>query len=457
MSRLGLRARITLVTIAVAVLAVLVTGVVSLQLVRQDSVDHARAQLAAQATLLVKLPAAGSLDAVKERITVALGDTEAGIVTASGQASGDAAALLPPRLVRRARLGIRTSATVDGPNGATLVEIRARRTGGSLVLALPRDSVEQQAQSSLVRIGLALIVGLAVAIAAGAMLSRWLARPLIAIARTARRIAAGERGIAAPRGGPPEMGAVTDALSSLDTALTTSEARQREFLLSISHELRTPLTALRGYAEALSDGLIAPADLAGVGRVLVDETARLDHFVADLLELARLEADDFSIAPERIDLADLLAQARDAWLGRASGLGVDVTLHGPGGSLTSDPRRLRQIVDGLIENALRVSPAGSRVDLAGGPGPDGIVIQVRDAGPGLRPEDVAVAFERGALHERYRSSRPVGTGLGLSIAARLVGRLGGTIRAGTVDGGGALFTVTLPTVSPRASAPHRAQ
>jgi two-component system sensor histidine kinase BaeS len=69
---------------------------------------------------------------------------------------------------------------------------------------------------------------------------------------------------------------------------------------------------------------------------------------------------------------------------------------------------------------------------------------VRDAGPGLRTEDVAVAFERGTLHERYRDSRPVGTGLGLSIAARLVDRLGGTIRAGTAEGGGALFTVTLP-------------
>jgi two-component system OmpR family sensor kinase len=442
--RLGLRARITLVTITVAVLAVLVTGGVSLQLVRQDSLDHARAQLAAQATLLSKIPAAGSLDGLKQRVTVALGDTEAGIVTASGETSGDAATLLPPRLVRRARLGIRTSTTVDGPAGPTLVEIRPRRAGGSLVLAVPRNSIEQQAQSSLLRVGLALLIGLVVAIVAGAILSRWLAKPLVAVARTARRIAGGERGIAVESSGPAEIAAVTDALASLDGALASSEARQREFLLSISHELRTPLTALRGYAEALSDGMVAQADLPGVGRVLVAETARLDHFVSDLLELARLEANDFSITPQPVDIAELLRQSRDAWLGRASGLGVELSVHGPSVILKSDPRRLRQIVDGLVENALRVSPAGSRVDLAGGPAPAGIVIQVRDAGPGLRPEDVAVAFERGVLHERYRDSRPVGTGLGLSIAARLVTRLGGTIRAGTAEGGGALFTVTLP-------------
>jgi two-component system sensor histidine kinase BaeS len=76
-----------------------------------------------------------------------------------------------------------------------------------------------------------------------------------------------------------------------------------------------------------------------------------------------------------------------------------------------------------------------------------VSIEVRDAGPGLTAADAAQAFERGVLRERYRDSRPVGTGLGLSIAARLVGRLGGSIRAGTAVTGGAVFTVTLPRSS----------
>ena len=442
--RLGLRARITLVTISVAVLAVLVTGAVSLQLVRQSSVDQARAQLAAQATLLAKIPATSSLGDISDRVTIALGNTETGIVSADGQVSGDAATLLPARLVRKASLGIRVSTTVEGPGGATLVESRARRGGGSLVLALPRNSVEQQAQASLWRIALALAIGLVVAIIAGAALARWLARPLIALARTARRIGRGERGVVPPTAGPAEVVAVADALGALDTALASSEARQREFLLSISHELRTPLTALRGYAEAISDGMVTQADLPRVGQILVAETSRLDHFVADLLELARLEADDFSITKQHIDLSQLLRETRDAWLGRATSLGIDLTVESHSVNVTSDPRRVRQIIDGLVENALRVSPEGSQVRLAGWATTTGPVIEVRDGGPGLRPEDVAVAFERGVLRERYRDSRPVGTGLGLSIAARLVARLGGDIRASTAAEGGAVFTVTLP-------------
>ena len=442
---LGLRARVTIVTIIVATLAVLVTGGVSLQLVRQSSIDDARVRLAAQASLLAKLPAATTIKDLRSRVTLALGDTEAGIVSPGGEVTGEAAELLPPRLVRRGENGIKVSTTVPGPDGATLVEMRPKRGGGSLVLALPRDAIEQQANGSVLRILLALAIGLAVAIIAAAIFARWLAKPLSALARTAARMARGERGVSTQQKGPAEVVEVADALGALDAALTSSEARQREFLLSISHELRTPLTALRGYAEALADGIVPPADLAGVGQVLMAETTRLDHFVADLLELARLEADDFSIRPVEVNLGDVLRASRDAWLGRATGLGVTLTIETQDVRFRSDPRRIRQLVDGLVENGLRVSPDGSSMRLAGWADASGVSIEVRDGGPGLAPEDVAVAFERGVLHERYRDSRPVGTGLGLSIAARLATRLGGQIRAGTAITGGAVFTVTLPT------------
>jgi two-component system OmpR family sensor kinase len=441
---LGLRARVTLVTIAVATLAVLVTGGISLQLVRQSSIDEARTRLAAQAMLLSKLPATTSITDLSERVRLALGETQVGVVLADGEVEGAAAELLPARLVHDGEVGVRVSTTVKGPAGLTLIEMRKKRGGGSLVLALPRDSVDAQAQGSLLRILLALVIGLVVAVLAGALLSRWLARPLIGVAHTAARIAHGERGLPVQTTGPSEVVAVADALGALDGALASSEARQREFLLSISHELRTPLTALRGYAEAISDGMVGPADLPGVGEVLMAETTRLDHFVADLLELARLEADDFTIKPVEVNLGELLRASRDAWLGRAAGIGVQLVVETQDVRLQSDPRRLRQIVDGLVENALRVSPEGSSIRLAGWADATGIVIEVRDGGPGLTAADAAQAFERGVLRERYRESRPVGTGLGLSIAARLVSRLGGSIRAGTAVAGGAVFTVTLP-------------
>ena len=232
------------------------------------------------------------------------------------------------------------------------------------------------------------------------------------------------------------------------TALSTSEGRQREFLLSISHELRTPLTALRGYGEALSDGLVPPERTADVGGVLVAETTRLERFTADLLELARLEADDFSLEPGTVDLAELAGSTIRAWTAKADALEVRLAAAGLDTPLPArgDPRRVRQVLDGLVENALRATPPGGRVVLSGA-GADGTTsVPEEDSGPGLSDEDLADAFTRGLLRERYRETRAVGTGLGLSIATRLAARMGGRIVAGhATTAPGARFTLELPS------------
>ena len=171
----------------------------------------------------------------------------------------------------------------------------------------------------------------------------------------------------------------------------------------------------------------------------MDETARLDAFVGDLLELARLEAEDFSIQPEPVDVDALLSDVAAAWTGLATKLGVTVDSVGNCRTITTDPRRLRQVVDGLVENALRVTPEGGTVELHADTG----TIAVLDEGPGLDPADLPVAFERSVLRERYRDSRPVGTGLGLSIAARLATRLGASLTVANRPAAGAAFTLML--------------
>ncbi|MHB1172174.1 MAG: HAMP domain-containing sensor histidine kinase [Lacisediminihabitans sp.] len=443
----SLRGRITLVTVAVAVLAVLVTGLVSVQLVRQSTIDHARARLTEQAQLLSRLPVALSLSELSDRIRLAPGNTEVGIVSNTGLASGPATVYLSAANIRTLLAGAGVSLRHRGLGGTILLEAKPARRGGAVVLALSLNTVDEQNRASAVRIALALGIGTAVAILAGTLLARWLSKPLVETARTARRMAAGERGLRVKFHTPSEVAAVANALASLDRALATSESRQREFLLSISHELRTPLTAVRGYAEAMADELVGPDDIASVGRTLVAETERLDRFVADLLELARLEADDFSITPQEVEVPRLLSEIREAWLARSSKLGVEVSAnaadHLP--SVTTDARRLRQVIDGLVENALRVAPEGTAIALIARTDGARTLIEVRDAGPGLSAEDQAVAFDRGVLRDRYRDIRSVGTGLGLSIASRLTARLGGTIRVASSPADGTVFTVSLPT------------
>jgi len=212
----------------------------------------------------------------------------------------------------------------------------------------------------------------------------------------------------------------------------------------VSHELRTPLTAVRGFAESLADGVVTADGVPAAGATIVREADRLDRLVSDLSELARLETDDFRVEPVVIDLAGLARDAAVVWQARCRAMGVAFRLEVPAAPVPvrADPRRLRQVVDGLAENAVRVTPPGAQLVLAVGTDAS---LQVRDGGPGLAPDDYAVVFDRGALHERYRGHRPVGAGgVGLALAHGLVTRMGGTIAAGPAPEGGACFTVRLP-------------
>ena len=293
------------------------------------------------------------------------------------------------------------------------------------------------------RVVLAIGLGLVVAVLAATVLARRLARPLAETANAARRLAAGERGVPVPRSTTLEVAEVATALGGLDSALAHSEARQREFLRSVSHELRTPLTTIQGYAEGLADGVVGPDEAAAVGRTLHAEAARMERYVADLLALSRLEADDFSLELREVDLAELVGSAVATWRDRAARSGVAVGSETEPVAVVTDATRLRQVLDVLLDNAVRICATGDRVMVSLASQDDGVRIEVRDSGPGLTADEAAVAFEPGALHGLHQD-RAGGAGLGLAIAHRLVLRLGGRIDVGTAPEGGAVFAVLLP-------------
>jgi two-component system sensor histidine kinase BaeS len=195
----------------------------------------------------------------------------------------------------------------------------------------------------------------------------------------------------------------------------------------------------------MADGTVGATDSREVGATLQAESMRLDRLVSDLLDLARLQADRFRMEPVACDVAELAEAAAVVWADRCRAEGVEFRSVPAGRPLprVTDPTRLRQVLDGLLENALRVTPAGAPIVLEVR-ATEPAVIEVRDGGPGLSDDDLRVAFDRGVLNDRYRGVRPVGTGLGLALAAGLVARLGGSIEAGHAAEGGARFSVTLP-------------
>ncbi len=445
----SLAVRMTTLCLAVAGVVAVVAGLVSARLADTVAEHVSRATLSAQADVVAGQLAQGGIG------------SRAGLgkVAKVLQGEGIAVVLLPTDGVpagadRQARdvvraAGITTpptqarSATVDTGKGTELVEARPTLNGG---FALVQRAGIGATVTPLLRRDtlLSLGIGLLVAAIAGLLPARLLSRPLRRTAQVAMTMGNGRRDLRAPVEGPREVADVADAVNRLAEALGHSESRQRDFLLSVSHELRTPLTAVSGFAESLADGVVTGADVPRVGRLVLAESHRLDRLVRDLLDLARLGADDFRLDLADIDLTPLVLATAEVWRARCAARDVPYRVEAPPHVVVrADPRRLRQVLDGLTENALRVTPAGRPIVLSLGIVPGLAVLRVRDGGPGLAAADYEVAFERGVLHGRYQHDRPVGTGVGLALAHGLVTRMGGTIQAGPAPEGGACFTVTL--------------
>lgn len=436
--------RILLVTLAGGVIVAAVAFALSVPLVRSVAREQARVQLVRSVDTLAAKPAATARLLAQEQKIVGPDDRRFAVVRRAGTATGEAADVLSEEQITTLLSTGTLSATTTVDGVEVLIEGRTTKRGFAAVGVQPVGAVDKATGDLSRRLLLALLVGLAAAGTLGLILSRTLTSSVSQAAGVARRLAAGERGVPVTQSSVSEIADMSRAISSLDTALTASEGRQREFLLSVSHEIRTPLTALRGYAEAMADGAIPPEEVRATGEILSAETARLDRFVSDLLALARLEADDFSIESVDIAVASVVADLAAAWQATCDREGVAMRAEGSPVTVRADPMRLRQLLDGLVENALRATPAGGVVVVRTKALPGQVVVEVHDSGPGLDPDDLAMAFERGLLRNKYREVRPVGTGLGLSIAQRLAERMGIDLSAASGLGGGAVFAVHLP-------------
>jgi signal transduction histidine kinase len=450
--------RISALAVGVAVITALLAGVLAINLVHRSDTAAARGTLGNLADV-ARLTADQGPNAQGSQARARAILRNLGIQSASIDSSGGVASNSP--LVRAALTAddIRTVLATGSlsvqrriQGQQVLIEARGTRTGG-IALVQRRSEATAATNRTVRQIVWALLIAVGIAAVLGLLVALRISRPLRRTAEAAHALAGGRRDVAVLAEGPAEVAEVAQAVNTLTAALSHSEARQREFLLSVSHELRTPLTAITGYAESLADGVVAPERAAEVGSIVLTESRRLDRLVADLLDLARLDAQQFRIDLAAVDVAEVCQAAGQVWSRRCAAVGVRFQLQldeaADRPTVRTDPARLRQVLDGLLENALRVTPADAPIVLAVRTEPAGdrrrpVVAEVRDGGPGLTEDDLTVAFERSALYERYRGLRQVGTGLGLAIVAGLVSRLGATIEAGRAPEGGARFTVRLP-------------
>lgn len=290
-----------------------------------------------------------------------------------------------------------------------------------------------------------LVAGIVTLAALGArLLSTQLARRLEPLAAASRRVASGDMKARVETIGDPDLDAVAGAFNEMASELEAARDRERDFILGVGHDLRTPLTTITGYAEALETGEISEDELTRIGSVLGVQSKQLGRLIDDLSTLARLEQAEFGLREEEVDVGAHVTEVVEGFGRRASELGVRIEVDANEGILLeTDPDRLGQIAQNLVENALRHTPEPGRIVVTVDAEAEAVVLAVADSGAGIAPEDLPHVFDRHFVGRR-RSLRNEGTGLGLSIVKGLVERMGGIVDADSTPGKGTTITVRLP-------------
>jgi two-component system, OmpR family, sensor kinase len=383
-------------------------------------------------------------------------DTNSGILPSSNEPNvpanirpGEVFTIKNPHYRAIARAGVPTQVVQDGPviPATFIVAIPMRDVDGTLHHLLAVEAI-------VAFLVLAAIAGLA----------WWLVklglRPLEQMGETAGAIAAGDLSQRVePANDETEVGrlglALNEMLHQIETAFgerAQSEERLRRFVGDASHELRTPLTSIRGYAELFRRGAAQrPDDLAKAMRRIEEEASRMGILVDDLLLLARLDQGR-PLEHRPVNLTRLAADAVDD----ARAVAPDRPIsYAPNGAVLvpGDEARLRQIMANLLQNAYTHTPPDTPVEVrvTNDADHDEAVVEVRDEGPGMQPEDAAHAFDRFWRADPARTRTRGGAGLGLAIVAAIAEAHGGSAEVDTTPGAGATFRVRLPTREPPAS------
>jgi signal transduction histidine kinase len=275
-------------------------------------------------------------------------------------------------------------------------------------------------------------VAIVTAVALAAMLGARLARPLREIGRAARKIAEGDYDARIPRQGPEEIVSLSDSFNQMAAALEEQERMRREFIANAAHELRTPLTNLQGYLEALRDGVIEP-DRATF-ESLWDEADRLVRLSRSLDTLAAGDSGVVEAARD-LDLATTVRMAVELARPSAVAAGLELSLEAPARlPARGDPDLLAQVIGNLLQNAIRYTPAGGRIDVRAERRPGDVLVSVANTGDGIPPDDLPHVFERFYRVEKSRDRARGGAGIGLAIVRQLVEAAGGVVGAESRDG-----------------------
>jgi signal transduction histidine kinase len=292
----------------------------------------------------------------------------------------------------------------------------------------------------------AVLLAFVLALVAGGVLARKISSPLEELANAAIAVSKGDlKQSVSANTNISELQSVSQTFNEMVTNLHQADEVKKAFIADVTHELRTPLTVIKGTIETLEDGALD--DLEGRTPLLTSmmrETDRLIRMVNELLVLTRADAGALQLNYQELDLTELARMRCETLSLMASRQQVELKVVGESCPASADPDRISQVLNNLLDNAVRHSPPQSIVTVLVNSKEDGIECSVSDSGAGIPAKNLPFIFDRFYRVETSRDRISGGTGLGLAIARVLVTAHGGRISAQSIEGRGTTITFWLP-------------
>ncbi|RTR28137.1 sensor histidine kinase [Robertmurraya yapensis] len=252
-------------------------------------------------------------------------------------------------------------------------------------------------------------------------LSKGITKPLIVMKEMTNEISKGNFNVSLPKMSDDELGELAKSIETLATELNYLKQQRSEFLASISHELRTPLTYIKGYTDIVTKRNLSDEDKRKYLNIISDETNRLSVLIKELFELAKMDQNSFVIHKESIDLSLFLRKIEQKLSPAFLEKNIDFKQECEANLfLKADPLKLEQILLNLLDNAMKYSSEGSKVNLKAWENKNSIHITIEDNGRGIPEKDIPFIFNRFYRVDKARTRSTGGTGLGLAIVQELV-------------------------------------
>lgn len=328
--------------------------------------------------------------------------------------------------------------TLDGE----IIGYLGEQTPGSVNLNTAEAAFIDHTSQDLLR--MAVVAGMA-SLLLGSVIAWGFTRPLTHLKEHVEQIRTHNIGDTLLPSGTEEVAALTQAFNSMSARLADAESKRQKMASDIAHELRTPVSVLRGHLEAMMDG-VYPLDGEHVA-IAYDQTLHLNHLVEDLRLLTRAEAGRVPLEKSPVPIGELCRQA----LVRFEPLATDAQVHlkhelAPDlPTLVIDRHRIQQVLDNLLTNALRHTPAGHSITLSATDAPDRVTLSICNTGSHLTDEQLASLFDRFWRADDARQRDSGGSGLGLAISRQMIHLHNGEIRA-TSDADSVTVSFWLPKV-----------